>query len=142
NIINLSARLAEVCPAGMVVIDEATAQRAATSVELEQLNPILLKGRKEMIPQYRAVGERALTMPSSSKLWPGITEYWSPEQALAWIRQCLGTDALPLNVAQRLGLRDRQGRSSPVNPLFLEETLAVMLAQGIVRVEMDKEGGG
>jgi predicted ATPase len=45
-------------------------------------------------------------------------------------------------VAQRLGLRDRQGRSSPVNRLFLEESLTVMLARGIMRVEVDEKGSG
>ena len=142
NVVNLSARLAEACPAGAVVVDEATARRVAGAIVFEELAPILAKGRAELIPLYQAVGEQVATTPVQFRQWRELPEYLTTEQALAWISQRLGTDVLPPNVAQRLGLRDRQGRSSPVNPFFLEESLAAMLAQGIVCVEVDKRGGG
>ena len=142
NVVNLSARLVEACPAGAVVVDEATVRRVATVIAFEQLAPVLTKGRPGLIPLYRAVGEQASTTPVQLRHRPERPDYLSTEQALAWLRQRLGTDVLPLNVAQRLGLVDRQGRSSPVNPLFLEESLTAMLTQGILRVEVDKEGSG
>ncbi|MCP5099820.1 MAG: AAA family ATPase, partial [Chloroflexi bacterium] len=58
-----------------------------------------------------------------------------PERAQQLVREQLGIDALPMLVEQRLGLRDRRGRSSPVNPLFLEESLKMMLDSGAVRVQ-------
>ncbi|VAW40672.1 hypothetical protein MNBD_CHLOROFLEXI01-2295, partial [hydrothermal vent metagenome] len=35
---------------------------------------------------------------------------------------------------QHLGMRDREGRDSPVNPLFLEEALNVMMGAGVLQV--------
>lgn len=63
-----------------------------------------------------------------------------PERARQLITKQLKIDDLPMLVEQRLGLRDRQGRSSPVNPLFLEESLKMMLANGVLRVLPDAEG--
>lgn len=65
---------------------------------------------------------------------------FTPQQARRLIRERLGTDQLPLVVEQRLGLRDRQGRESAVNPLFLEETLQLMLSLDVVVVESNKSG--
>lgn len=67
---------------------------------------------------------------------------FTPQQARQLIREWLGTDQLPLLVEQRLGLRDRQGRESAVNPLFLEETLQLMLSLNVVTVEQNKFGNG
>ena len=63
-----------------------------------------------------------------------------PERARELIANHLGIDDLPMLVEQRLGLRDRQGRSSPVNPLFLEESLKMMLANGVMRVQPNVDG--
>jgi class 3 adenylate cyclase len=142
NVVNLSARLAEACPAGAVVVDEATARRVADTIAFEQLAPVLTKGKAARIPLYRVIGEQTATTPVQLRQWRALPDYLSAEQALVQIRQRLGTDVLPPNVAQRLGLRDRQGRSSPVNRLFLEESLTVMLARGIMRVEVDEKGSG
>ena len=67
---------------------------------------------------------------------------FTPQQARHLIRERLGTDELPLVVEQRLGLRDRQGRESAVNPLFLEETLQLMLSLDVVAVESNQYGNG
>ncbi len=67
---------------------------------------------------------------------------FSPQQARQLIQERLGTDQLPLIVEQRLGLRDRQGRESAVNPLFLEESLQLMLSMNVVAVEPSKYGNG
>lgn len=56
----------------------------------------------------------------------------SSEYARQILKQVIGTSSLPSAVEQQLGLRDREGRDSPVNPLFLEEALNVMLEVGIL----------
>ena len=67
---------------------------------------------------------------------------FTPQQARQLIQARLGTDQLPKSVEQRMGLRDRQGRESDVNPLFLEETLQLMLALDVVVVDQNKYGDG
>jgi adenylate cyclase len=60
----------------------------------------------------------------------------SPTFARQVLAQLLGTGTaeLPPIVEQHLGLRDREGRDSPVNPLFLEEALRVMMGMGVLQV--------
>ncbi len=64
------------------------------------------------------------------------------EDARQYVRGHLGTGDLPVLVEQRLGIRDRQGRTSSVNPLFLEESLKMMLTSGVLRVDEDGYGNG
>jgi class 3 adenylate cyclase/tetratricopeptide (TPR) repeat protein len=73
-----------------------------------------------------------LTRPMSSQIL--LTDF-TPQQARRLIRERLGTDHLPMLVEQRLGLRDRQGRESAVNPLFLEESLQMMLSLNVVQLD-------
>lgn len=56
----------------------------------------------------------------------------SPVHARELLHHLVGAETLPAAVEQHLGLRDREGRDSPVNPLFLEEALNVMLAVGVL----------
>ncbi|MFQ5421608.1 MAG: AAA family ATPase, partial [Anaerolineae bacterium] len=65
---------------------------------------------------------------------------WPRDRARKLVKKRLGTDELPMLVEQRLGMRDRQGRGSPVNPLFLEESLKMMLANGVLRMQRDADG--
>ncbi len=58
----------------------------------------------------------------------------SPASARQMLAQLVGTSELPQAVEQHLGMRDREGRDSPVNPLFLEEALNVMMGAGVLRV--------
>ena len=67
---------------------------------------------------------------------------FTPQQARRLIRERLGTDQLPLLLEQRLGLRDRLGRESAVNPLFLEESLQLMLSLQVVELDKNKYGDG
>lgn len=64
----------------------------------------------------------------------------APQQARQLIKQLVGVERLPLTLEQRLGLYDHNGRASPVNPLFLKESLKMMLSLGILRVEKDMLG--
>ncbi|HSH01461.1 MAG TPA: adenylate/guanylate cyclase domain-containing protein [Anaerolineae bacterium] len=47
----------------------------------------------------------------------------------------LGVSQLPLMVEQSLGLRDGEGRHQAVDPLFLEESLQMMLERGVLEEE-------
>mgnify|MGYP002622782712 CR=1 FL=1 len=58
----------------------------------------------------------------------------SPGSARQMLAQLVGTSELPQAVEQHLGMRDREGRDSPVNPLFLEEALNVMMGAGVLRI--------
>jgi tetratricopeptide (TPR) repeat protein len=66
-----------------------------------------------------------------------------PAKAREMVKALLGETDLPADVERHLGLRDRAGMSSPVNPLFLEEALRVMVGSGILRingrVQVDEE---
>ncbi len=53
--------------------------------------------------------------------------------APALLRPFIGNLELLPTAAQRLGLRDRDGRASPINPLFLQEALQAMEAMGGLR---------
>lgn len=61
DVVNLSARLTQVCPANSLVIDEAALERCRTWLEYEALPPVSLKGKQEPVPLYRAVGEQTMT---------------------------------------------------------------------------------
>lgn len=63
---------------------------------------------------------------------PIIMSDLPPAQARDLVRHLVGEGELPLAVEQHLGLRDQEGRSSPANPLFLEEALRVMLETGVL----------
>jgi predicted ATPase/class 3 adenylate cyclase len=58
----------------------------------------------------------------------------SPTFARQLLVQLVGTSELSPAVEQHLGMRDREGRDSPVNPLFLEEALNVMIGAGVLRI--------
>ncbi|NJN55560.1 MAG: hypothetical protein HC804_12875 [Anaerolineae bacterium] len=47
--------------------------------------------------------------------------------------QLVGVQELPAAVEQHLGLRDRDGRDSPVNPLFLEEAVRMLEGIGVLQ---------
>lgn len=69
---------------------------------------------------------------------PGSTTIFLTDLSAADGRKLLGqltgVKLLPQPVERHLGLRDREGRDSPVNPLFLEEALRVMLDAGVLRI--------
>lgn len=59
----------------------------------------------------------------------------SPRHARQMLQELVGLAELPPAIEQQLGLRDREGRDSPVNPLFLEEAVNVMLDIGVLKHE-------
>ena len=55
----------------------------------------------------------------------------APDDARHMVQKLTGTTELTAAVEQHLGIRDRTGRESHVSPLFLEEAVNVMLADGV-----------
>ncbi len=82
---------------------------------------------------------RALTREETVRI---LLEDLPPHEARQFVRNQLGAGDLPVVVEQRLGLRDRQGNESSVNPLFLEESLKAMMELGVLQVEWDTRGNG
>ncbi len=58
----------------------------------------------------------------------------TPQNGRQLMQQLTGEETLPPLVEQHLGLRDRDGRDSPVNPLFLEESLNMLMAAGVLQI--------
>lgn len=82
---------------------------------------------------------RALTREETVRI---LLEDLPPQEARHFVREQLGGGDLPLAVEQWLGLRDRQGNESAVNPLFLEESLKAMMESGVLWVDEDAYGNG
>ncbi|MBK8130981.1 MAG: hypothetical protein IPK53_19395 [bacterium] len=64
---------------------------------------------------------------------PIILADLSTSMARRLLRELVGVEGLPDAVEQHLGLRDRDGRDSPVSPLFLEESVNVMMSAGVLK---------
>ena len=56
-----------------------------------------------------------------------------PRHASELLRHYIGDLELPPAVEQRLGLRDRDGQASPVNPMFLREAVQALEGMGVLR---------
>ncbi len=75
---------------------------------------------------------RLETLARPSCLPLAISEL-APQPARQLLAQLVGVRELPAAVEQHLGLRDRDGRDSPVNPLFLEEAVRMLQGIGVLR---------
>ncbi|MCA9933632.1 MAG: tetratricopeptide repeat protein [Ardenticatenaceae bacterium] len=80
--------------------------------------------------------EGALDAPfatlESERCTPIMLADLSPRHARHLLDELVGVQELPAAIEQQLGLRDREGRDSPVNPLFLEEAVNVMMDIGVL----------
>ncbi|GIK57706.1 MAG: AAA family ATPase [Chloroflexi bacterium] len=107
---------------------ELTAAIAAQSADL----PLLL------IVTFRPPGSvyfPALRQPTTTHI---VLADWTVAQARAVIQRRLGANNLPLLLEQWLGLRDQHGRDTEqVNPLFLEESLKLMLSTDVLQFTGD-----
>lgn len=81
---------------------------------------------------FRPLEELKLATLERSFCLPIPVSDLSPVHARRLLRHLTGQDELPTEVEIHLGLRDRDGRDSPVNPLFLEEALNVMMSTGVL----------
>jgi class 3 adenylate cyclase/tetratricopeptide (TPR) repeat protein len=56
-----------------------------------------------------------------------------PTAARALMQELVGLSSLPESIEQHIGLHDRDGQGSPVNPLFLEEALRMLESVGVLQ---------
>ncbi|MFZ1398237.1 MAG: AAA family ATPase, partial [Candidatus Promineifilaceae bacterium] len=116
--------------------DQASLDLLEALIQPCQALPILL------LATYRASTQFNTHPLSHATTTQIMLNDFTPKQARRLIQERLGTDQLPSVLEQRLGLRDRQGRESAVNPLFLEESLQMMLSLNVVAVDQSKYGDG
>jgi predicted ATPase/class 3 adenylate cyclase len=84
---------------------------------------------------FRTSGETLnLALLEQSYCVPIAVADLSPKFGRDLLASLIGVRELPPPVEQQLGLRDREGRDSPVNPLFVEEAVRVMREAGVLRV--------
>jgi predicted ATPase/class 3 adenylate cyclase len=81
---------------------------------------------------YRPSPELPLAALQRPFCTPLILADLPAEAAYRFVCSYIGETVLPPLLEQHLGLLDRDGRSSAVNPLFLEESLKVMLDTGVL----------
>jgi class 3 adenylate cyclase/tetratricopeptide (TPR) repeat protein len=59
DVVNVASRLQGVAPVGGVVVGELTRRATGDQIEYEELEPVLVKGKGEPIPIWRATGARS-----------------------------------------------------------------------------------
>lgn len=59
----------------------------------------------------------------------------SPQEGRNLLQDLVGVGALTPSIERQLGLRDREGQDSPINPLFLREAVNVLLDVGVLARE-------
>jgi class 3 adenylate cyclase/tetratricopeptide (TPR) repeat protein len=82
---------------------------------------------------YRPRPDLQLATLQRPSCLPIVVSDLSPAAARRLLHALIGVTNLPPAVERHLGLRDRDGRDSPVNPLFLEEALRVMTELGVLQ---------
>ncbi len=83
---------------------------------------------------FRPLGKLSLETLSRPICTPIILSDLPPRRGRELLRQLVGTADLPPAVEQHLGLRGRDGSESPVNPLFLEEAVNMMVGLGVLQI--------
>ncbi|MCL4265014.1 MAG: AAA family ATPase [Anaerolineae bacterium] len=86
-----------------------------------------------LIITFRADANLTLVTLSRPCCTPVALSELMPLPARQMLAQLVGVTELPAAVEQHLGLRDRDGRDSPVNPLFLEEAVRMLQGIGVLR---------
>lgn len=82
---------------------------------------------------FRPISELPLETLSRPQCMPIVISELPPADARRLLQHHVGVSTLPLLVEQYLGLKDAQGADSPVNPLFLEESLNVMMEMSVLK---------
>lgn len=119
----------------LIVIEGIQYADASSVALLEELAADIAEHSLFIAVSFRPVGSLTSKLLEDDDVVQLRLNDLSSEHARQILRERLGTDSLPPAIEQQLGLRDRDGRDSPVNPLFLEESLNVMLAAGVIEQE-------
>ena len=83
---------------------------------------------------FRPMSELAFETLKQPTCLPIILSDLPAKSGRQFLQQLIGTSELPAAVEQHLGLRSREGLESPVNPLFLEVAVNVMMGLGVLQV--------
>ncbi len=86
-----------------------------------------------LVITFRADANLTLATLARPCCTPVALSELTPLPARQLLAQLVGVTELPATVEQHLGLRDRDGRDSPVNPLFLEEAVRMLQGIGVLR---------
>ncbi len=76
DVVNLSARLTQVCDDGQILTDAATANRARDQIDFEILPPVSLKGKQAKVPLYQPRGDRDLSQSGMQAQLQLFFKYW------------------------------------------------------------------
>ena len=95
--VNTAARLEQAAGSGEVVLGDLTYRLARDQIEVEFMQPLVLKGKAEPVPAYRLVkvstpdddraGERDARSSGARRRWgdcPGRSTMRSPPTTRAW----------------------------------------------------------
>ncbi|MEZ4590650.1 MAG: adenylate/guanylate cyclase domain-containing protein [Chloroflexota bacterium] len=118
----------------LIVLEGLQWADQATLALLDDLGNHLEEAAIFLAFTFRAREDTALALLERPSCLPIPLLDLSPDAGRELLRQIVGAAELPQAAEQHLGLRDREGRDSPVNPLFLEEALNVMMGAGVLRV--------
>ncbi|HUM71448.1 MAG TPA: hypothetical protein PLK31_21675, partial [Chloroflexota bacterium] len=86
-----------------------------------------------LVITFRADANLTLATLARPCCTPVALSELTSQPARQLLAQLVGVTELPAAVEQHLGLRDRDGRDSPVNPLFLEEAVRMLQGIGVLR---------
>ncbi|MHB8512244.1 MAG: adenylate/guanylate cyclase domain-containing protein [Actinomycetota bacterium] len=106
--VNVAQRLESVAPSGETYVGALTAQLCESRFVLEQLAPILVKGKAEPIPAFRLWGAKEAILPSAATI--GLV---GREQELAALEQVLATASGRIGIIAEAGV----GKSALVTAL-------------------------
>ena len=127
---------AELTPLLVILEDAHWADRSSLAL-LDEVTKNLDDHALFFAVTFRLVEELTMEMLNRASCVPILLADLSPTHARAMLTHLLGVAQLPLAVEQHLGLRDREGRDSPVSPLFLEESVNMMVGAGVLKMNGD-----
>ncbi len=119
----------------LIVLEDAHWADKSSLALLDEITKNIADHKLFFTATFRLVEELTLDMLNRSSCVPILVSDLSPSHARDLLFQLVGVAQLPLAVEQHLGLRDREGRDSPVSPLFLEESIKMMIGTGVLTVE-------
>ncbi|MCB9422217.1 MAG: tetratricopeptide repeat protein [Ardenticatenaceae bacterium] len=106
----------------------------STLALIDELTPHLEDWPIFMGLSFRPIAELTMETLNQATCLPIVLSDLPSKYGRQMLQQLIGTTELPPAVEQHLGLRSREGLESPVNPLFLEEAVNVMMGLGVLQV--------
>lgn len=95
-----------------------------------------LSGRMLIAISFRPQVEQPVAILDNPHCLPIPLADLSPKEARLLVYGMLGQQvSMPAVMEQHLGIRDREGRESAVNPLFIEEAVKVMFDTGVLQMQ-------